>query len=673
MEENKELDVLTLVNSYNDKLIQRRERNNNSSSILKKIINGNDLTEEEKENILKSFPSFDEGMFKRIYAINQIMERGFELYSEQQEQLNIYNQIISTIAESLEQISASMKNIQEILSKIKLNEHLNPDILNSLVDGILDKSCELSLDDKIKLMEELIKYNANCKIIGSDNKTNNNDINEGTRKHVVNLNLTEHEIKDLDEKIKFILSKYDYVYEDLDEYSKNYLRKAGYENLDTIDKVLETLINNGIRIDTAKMISSGDELIDEYKNPINLVFCKIIVSPNTIELFNDLKEDFKSIKLEEFIKFIRENPRILIPNSKKSSKSSLGESLNEEYVGGLNTSYREIKTFLDSKNISFNYVFKKVKTMLLKPNSDNVKRNYNIYNDVYNIPFITDNTPRDEEGKYKPGMLSALNADTNTIVENIDKLIESSVTGYEYVRNNPTISLSITTPKELDNLYKIKISEKVKYPKENNKYDNHIFFTNGKKGIQLRKSSSAVEDEELKVILDYTLEEAQKVFDPTSIDNISGNWKKRQLFDVSRDEEENNSNIKIKRVIGRFKELAKDEASITKKWEVNPEVINNPYIRYLEDNCRVDSNDMAYDYIYKINDDSSDTYTIISRKKVLRIFGQLINQGISDDVMIKLALSYESIINEADAINILVLVDEMQNKINEKSLTGGVK
>ena len=40
MEENKELDVLTLVNSYNDKLIQRRERNNNSSSILKKIING---------------------------------------------------------------------------------------------------------------------------------------------------------------------------------------------------------------------------------------------------------------------------------------------------------------------------------------------------------------------------------------------------------------------------------------------------------------------------------------------------------------------------------------------------------------------------------------------------------------------------------------------------------
>lgn len=629
MKKNNIDDVLSLIRSYNDKLLLDKDNNQDLINILEKIEKKLDLTEDERKKIVEAFPEIEE-IIKRIYVINQLRERGFVLDGDQ---LNVLSQFVnmqSMVNESIEKKDEAILINDELRQKMESKQHIDSSTLEMLKNTFLDKFSILGLSDRIKLLEEIINYNSNCTYVD-----NNSDVVE---EHINKNLLSEEDIRNL-------LNEYDYSYDDLDEDNKLYLRK--HCNLDSVRDVLNTLKKYNIKLRMAKDYENNGKLRDREKKNINLVFCKILAysSPSIIDSVERDFEDFEEIT---FAEFVRKYPNVFIPNVKGSHKTVTGvkDGTDVDSADGEFNNYKDNREFFISKKFNFESILKTAATVLLI-NSNYIKTNYEILEKIYNVSFVGPNTKKD--GLYEPRCLAALICNPDTLISNIDRYIESSIDGYEYANNNPTEPRDLSS--KLVKIYRIRLAEKA---------NKSVFYNLGKRGI-VQYSAQTAKDDELRRILNMSLKEAQEEFDSSSKDS-DGNFVPRQLFD---DE-----------TIKKYKLLVTDRKDNAKEWDKDEKVLSNEYINYLENNCRIDSSSKAYDFIYNING------TIISRKKVLRIFGQLMNpevtdnnigyNAILDDNIIKYAISYESILNEDDVNNIEEVVKNMSNSLAKvKSLTGG--
>lgn len=634
MKNNNMNDVLSLINSYKERLLLDKNSNAEIIDILDKMGNKENLTIEEKNKVQELIPDIEEIM-ERVYVINRLSERGFILDDDQIGVLNKYLDITSVFNGKVANAEDRILILEEILGEIESNRHINSSSLELLKNVFLDKSSILSLSDSIRIIEDIIGYNSNhstTKIKG------NNAIDDGVNEHINKNLLPEEELREL-------LSNFGYNYDDLDDYNKLYLRK--HCQIDNARDILETLKKYNIIL---KVIKNDNENFDEKtKKRINAVFCRIL-SYSSSYIIESIEKDFEDIDDEEvnFSSFIKDHSNVLIPNIKGSSKvlsEDIDEDKDNETVAGSFNNYKENKEFFISKKYDFGLIVKDNSTMLLV-NSDELKIKHDILEKVYGISFRGPEVGN--TGFYKTSGLDALRANRDTLVSNIDRWIEVSSMGYEYIRNNPTQHLKL----EESDIYRIRTIEKIK---------KSVFYSRGKKGV-VRCTSKSAKDDEVRRILKLGKKEAGKEFDPSSKDSL-GNWVPRRIFDEE--------------TINKFNLLVIGRKDIAKEWDKDDSILSNKYISYLENNCRVSENFPAYDFIYNING------TIISRKKVLRIFGQLMNPEVidnsngykimSDEDMIKFAISYGCVLNEEDVNNIENLVKEMNNSLDKvKSLTGGI-
>jgi len=645
MDRNNKEELLSLIKNYNERLSENRnnkeqirkdneekcKNNEKVIEVLNKLLNQKELTEEEKRIVLEKGYSDIEEIIQRVYTINKIQERGISLTEDQIKVLDRYSSILGEIQAEITNLEEENRRIkeeidvkdertlisEELIEKIEANNTIGIDTLSLLGNMILDGNSILSLQEKISLLERIIRYNDGFREIDS-----NQDINT-EEDEVVN-----DRIRISEEDIRNLLAEYGYNFDDLDEENKKYLQRHG--DLNKITLVLETLKENEIRIYIGN--DYGD-LDDRYKESINRDFCKVLVysSPEIITTIkSDIAERLKNVTFE---KFINDNIKLIIPNRKKrhntpTNEISTGDRTGVESGEGGYNNYKENKEFFEEKKLDFNWIINHCPTILVAI-PEYVRTNYEIYTTVYGIKFAED-TP-DENGYYKPlNKLSALKANPNSYLLSFDRYIEVAPLGYTYIENNPTKAIDLNE----DILYRLRVAVKEIAG---------LFYERGRHGL-------VIKDTEFKEWRrNHSIEKVKEKFDPNSKD-------------------ENNQYIPRKMVEEEqamiFRNLidTTNPEVVLEDWESDTSLMSNPYIVYLESVCKLG------DYVYGLDG------TIISRKKVLRILGQLINrigaESISEDMIIY-AITYGSIINEKDETNIKNYIKEVQKGMNNNSLGGG--
>ena len=614
MEANNVINYLTsLINKCN---LHLEEIINDSSfnSIISKIINIEEISEEElnlyREKTNKISNNLsEEELITLDFLSNYLINKNIPLADNQRELLIKIENSLSMTTD-IETAKKLLDKNKELLSELENGKHIDVDTIEKIRFFLFDELKSLNIEE-IKLSP--LELNKIIFELIEYNIKNSNNIEK-----IVEVKGND---KLLDESLlEEVLNEYGYNYNFLDDEAKLYLRR--YSNIDNIDSLLSFMAVEGIAL---KLIDSRLDDFTKSKEAIktiNMIFTRILVNSD-VETLIDMKQRFEN-STHSYAKYIMENPEVIIGPTKKT-KSSIKVASGDstiDIVPPKNGNFRDNDDFFKGLGFDFDYLMDKIQTIFLTP-SDNIKLNYDILTKVYDLPF----TPP------KPKALTALVPNSETALSNIDRFIESAPRGYDYIKNNPAKVANISDIE----FYQIRL------------LGDNIFYEVGDRGLIKYTSSNSKIDDSMRTILKYNLSEIQQVFDSNS--------EPRTVLDSE-------TILKLNAIcIG---------VNISDNLE-NDNLLNNPYINYLESNCRIDENNNAYPYLYNLNG------TLISRKKVLRIYNQLLQSNaletvgdfIPEEDFIKYAISYNSILNEEDVNNINNAVSEMTNA-KTKKLNGGI-
>lgn len=553
------IEILKESNNFTIEEINRIKnsiKDNRILEILNVILNkdiemSNSIEEQEIEEHFKK-EGFSDEEINRIKFCILITSKNVDLYPEQEE---LTKSIKDTMQKRLEEradttaLEEKINSNNIIIKDLSNNKHFNNfDVLENILE-------QENIDQKSQL--ELLRDI----IIRNISSINSIKITEKSTKEI--------KLEDED-KIKALFKKYSLNYKKLTE--KDIYKLRANINLQRAEDVLKELLKNDV------------ELKELNNSPRILVEILIKSTPEIIIELKELCED-NGLSLKDNIEKV---PNILYPPafSKKHYRAfrNATHEGDEEVNSGASNYFKEAINFFNSENLDVKDLNERCYYLFIV-NTDILKYNYFTLKNMYNFTMT--------ERNMTYGLASG------NAVENIDRYIELSPIGYEYIEDKRSC---------------------------------------------LGESSDDIEA----YILKYMQEKLDE--SPFALSSSSNKYYKKKKI-------RNDLNIPID------KEKLQEELSITdtqerKKLEnisnlysyitlelvteIYPRAYNIDQIEKLEKNNKVDH------YTYQING------TRVSRMKVLRTVTAFIKNGFNNitDEMIIYALGYNSILTDKDVENI---------------------
>ena len=553
------IEILKESNNFTIEEINRIKnsiKDNRILEILNVILNkdiemSNSIEEQEIEEHFKK-EGFSDEEINRIKFCILITSKNVDLYPEQEE---LTKSIKDTMQKRLEEradttaLEEKINSNNIIIKDLSNNKHFNNfDVLENILE-------QENIDQKSQL--ELLRDI----IIRNISSINSIKITEKSTKEI--------KLEDED-KIKALFKKYNLNYKKLTE--KDIYKLRANINLQRAEDVLKELLKNDV------------ELKELNNSPRILVEILIKSTPEIIIELKELCED-NGLSLKDNIEKV---PNILYPPafSKKHYRAfrNATHEGDEEVNSGASNYFKEAINFFNSENLDVKDLNERCYYLFIV-NTDILKYNYFTLKNMYNFSMT--------ERNMSYGLASG------NAVENIDRYIELSPIGYEYIEDKRSC---------------------------------------------LGESSDDIEA----YILKYMQEKlAESPFALSSSSNKYYKKKKiRNDLNIPIDKEKLQEELSITDTQERKKleNISNLYSYITLELvtEIYPRAYNIDQIEKLEKNNKVDH------YTYQING------TRVSRMKVLRTVTAFIKNGFNNitDEMIIYALGYNSILTDKDVENI---------------------
>ena len=503
--------------SLQDEINQVRVQlqNNNIIELLDKVINGNFLSQKE-QNDLKNYITTDEfknkipNEFDRILFIFVLLDINMDLDDSQKELLNKVKTIINEKLQNLSDVSElenKINNNNILIEKLQNNEHFeNFDELEKAFDIL-----EINTKEKLIIIKDIITKNYSTNIIINNEQASISEQSDEAMQKEIIYNNSEEDLTN-------VLLKYGYDFNSFRKECKEYLIK--YIDINKMDNILNLVKNNSLELTIDKKMKqeqfvrvmrySSTEVIEEY-----ITICE----ENNIN---------KQLLLDKNMDVLYTSNKSRHRKKYKTSDNNINNTENDNKQGtlalsnGLFGDFKENISFLKSKGIS---VFNNKDILISNP--DIIKRNYEVFNEIYKCK-ITDNN--------LTGLLLGTNIDW------IDRLIELSPLGLYYAREN----LGSRTNFSKKIMYKIKQKEidgdSLFYRDSNY---NVRYKSTDKSYPDLDKLISLIEPVTLELTndktqkinsinIEYTANINPNIFDNESIKFLEDNYKKDEyLYDIN--------------------------------------------------------------------------------------------------------------------------------------------
>lgn len=573
------IELIKKCNSYMENKTRTLESNLTLITLLQKIKDNEVLSKEELESFYSDMERnnqrIDDNTKKRFSFISFLLQNEIELDEEQKE---IYSSVCDVASDTLAKNDVSkITSYREFIAKNKelieeLNNGLHFESFDKIVFafdeiGNLDiAEVSLSNEDKLNILRALIDENANRAVEGRFEEQTEPEVEEPVET-IAPVQAETEEVILSNDTLRVLFTRFDYNYDLLSKDEKDYIIEYG--NSSNIRQIFEAMQNNDIRIE-----------LDSDKKIMTL--CKILVISNAsvINTFAQICDE-NNINKKDYIDHFA---NVLIPKGKIKNKPLVVEGTNP--IGGLFDNFKGSVEFLKEQGFSIENIAKKTKT-IFSSNPEILKSNLMIMENIYGIKMNREND----------AFTTIVAQDT---IKNIDRFIESSDLGYEYIlKSKSRLYLSNDTT-----FLQIRVAEQ--YGKS--------LFTRQQNGsiakFDARKSDVSETDPRLGIMTE-SKENLERKFNLSSL-----------LLPIE-------------------KTKALESIDVKQVTKINDEIFSNPYIKLL------DSSFMTADYLYKING------TRVSRLKVLRVCQSLMEAQIPiTDIEIKYALGYDSLLNAKDVYNI---------------------
>lgn len=560
-------EFIILIKKYNEYLAKKIDESNKYNDIqiiIDKIVNNEKLSEDElgtfDSSIVKIFDKLDDNDKNRIPFFTFLLKNNKQLDDSQIELFYKIKKLIKP--NNLDEFNQKLEKNNSLIEKLSSDKHFDnfeelifafDELEASNLDGI-----SLSAKDKYNIINELIKRNYNATMV----KENELEEDELPDEKIIRVNN--------EDSIKALLGKYHYDYDKLDKQNKEYLLK--HLDIAKAEIILKLLEENNAHFNIKSI---------NHK----FMFCKILVN-STEEIINRVKETCDKYEID-FNKYIEAELRILVPNKPRKTKYAVSSENNSkgELTGGYGN-YEKNISFLESGGYNVKNIMERCKAALTF-NPYTLRRNLHIIENEYGISF--------KDGMAFTGVLSG------DAINNIDRFIETSEYGLEYVQTNNSVTAN-ASPK----LFYAIIAAQME------KIDN-LFYRNTKGDLNKYSIANKSKDttDPRYLLLTRTSEELKAEVNPVE-------------FTLEEDISQGLYELMANSII-----------------DSNEDVSNNNYIKFLDKHYKVN------DFVYVING------TRISRKKVLRICKNFIANNIEikkDEI--RFALAYNSILTKKDLENI---------------------
>ena len=585
------------------------------NSILYKLDHQEKLEENEKKVLIERVEKEVDDKDK-VEFYKRMVENDIPLDSKQ----------LKFLGYSLDYMQEETNSIIELTDKIIFNikngKHLEPNML-IYIRSLFFEKLQLNMDyeDKFRFLDALFRYNVKTgKKVETEEDRIEVEFNEAEpeKEKIVHISGKKEAPKDYPEILGLYLFEHRYSYEELSDKAKEYL--INYSDRENVYKVLSTLDKYHIYIETG--------------NPkADLLFSKILCF-TSVDIIEDIKNDFELTSFEfkesAFSKFVSDYPGILLPDVVDND----GKKVISRDTGGAYTYYCINKAYFNSQNIDLGSILdsKDSSRLVMLKDPKQVRLCYEIFTKVYGIPFISG--VNEKTGKFICKSLTTFGqANPYTLLSSIDKSIEAAPYMYEYIKEYPNKAIDLyCSVSDRDMFKRIKLA---------NQKGKSFVRTTAKGATRLISSASMAKDSYLEELIsadEKTIRDrfGEEILIPI-VDSINSAFSSDKFMETC-----------------------------TKDWENDDLIKDSEYIKFFESQYRAPDNKFLYD----ING------TLISRMKVLRIYGQLFEYiyenrnnpefaNFDEQDIIKIAISKDSTFNKNDVHKINAVLNIIRSNIKK--------